>query len=102
MPNFKLPKSQTIQFVSFEIGNYVIRICFVFRISCFEFAFLFNLCVLFAFAARPVEYPFHKSVIFSFTALFHGASLVEYRLDQDRVVRPKRYSTGRVIVYPIP
>jgi len=27
---------------------------------------------------------------------------VEYRLDQGRVVRPKRYSTGRVIVYPIP
>jgi len=23
---------------------------------------------------RPVEYPFHRSVIFSFTALFHGAS----------------------------
>ncbi len=26
---------------------------------------------------------------------------VEYRLDQDRVVRPKRYSTGRYVVYPI-
>ena len=25
---------------------------------------------------------------------FHGASPVEYRLDQDRVVRPKHYSTG--------
>jgi len=47
-----------------------------------------------AFAARPVEYPFHRSVIFSFTALFHGASPVEYRLDQDRVVLPKHYSTG--------
>ncbi len=26
---------------------------------------------------RPVEYPFHRSGIFSFTALFHGASPVE-------------------------
>jgi len=58
-----------------EIGNYVIWICFEFRISCFEFAFLFNLGVL-----CPVE----------------------YRLDQDRVVRQKRYSTGRVIFFPIP
>jgi len=49
----------------------------------------------------PVEYPFHRSVIFSFTALFHGASPVEYLLDQDRVVHPKRYSTGRVIFSPI-
>ncbi len=55
-----------------------------------------------SFAARPVEYPFHRSVIFSFTALFHGASPVEYRLDHDRVVRPKHYSTGQVLVYPIP
>ena len=27
---------------------------------------------------------------------------VEYRLDQDRVVRQKRYSTGQVIFFPIP
>jgi len=38
------------------------------------------------FAARSVEYLFHRSVIFLFTALFHGASLVEYRLDRGRVV----------------
>jgi len=60
-----------------------------------------TLGVLCAFAARPVEYPFHRSVIFTFTVLFHGASPVEYRLDQDRVVRPKRYSTGQGIFYPI-
>ena len=52
-------------------------------------------------ALCPVGYPFHRSVIFSFTALFPGASPVEYRLDQDRVVCPKRYSTGRVIFSPI-
>jgi len=40
---------------------------------------IFFLGALCAFAARPVE----------------------YRLDQDQVVRPKRYSTGTVIVYPI-
>jgi hypothetical protein len=44
------------------------------------FSYFSELGVLCAFAARPVE----------------------YRLDQDRVVRPQRYSTGRVIVYPIP
>ena len=34
--------------------------------------------------------------------LFLGALCpVEYRLDQDRVVRPKRYSMGRVIFSPI-
>ncbi|MFB3122454.1 MAG: hypothetical protein ACE10H_09735, partial [Candidatus Binatia bacterium] len=38
-----------------------------------------TLGVLCAFAARPVE----------------------YRLDQDRVVRSKRYSTGGAIAYPI-
>ncbi len=54
-----------------------------------------------SFVAHPVEYPFHRSVIFSFTVLFHGTSPVESRLDQDRVVRPKRYSTGRRLVYPI-
>ncbi|MCZ6547885.1 MAG: hypothetical protein O6837_07190, partial [Deltaproteobacteria bacterium] len=54
-----------------------------------------------SFVARPVEYLFHRSVIFSVTVLLHGASPVEYRLDQDRVVRPKRYSTGRGLVYPI-
>ncbi len=58
----------------------------------------FGLLLLFVLGALcPVEYPFHRSVIFSFKALFHGASPVEYRLDQDSVVRPKRYSTGRVI-----
>ncbi|MFB3122998.1 MAG: hypothetical protein ACE10H_12515, partial [Candidatus Binatia bacterium] len=41
-----------------------------------------ELGVLCAFAARPVEYPFHRSVIFSFTALFHGARPVEYLLDR--------------------
>jgi len=56
-----------------------------------------NLGILCVFAARPVEYPFHGSVIFSFTSLLHGARPVEYRLDQDRVVRPKRYSTGLVL-----
>ena len=54
-----------------------------------------------SFVARPVEYLFHRSGIFSVTVLLHGASPVEYRLDQDRVVRPKRYSTGRGLVYPI-
>ncbi len=39
----------------------------------------FHRSVIFSFTAlfhgaRPVEYPFHRSVIFSFTALFHGAS----------------------------
>ncbi len=67
----------------------VIIICFVFRISSFEFVNLFILGVL-----CPVEYPFHRSVILSFTALFHGASPPEYRINQDRVVCPKRYSTG--------
>jgi len=52
----------------------------LFRFSDFVLLLLFVLGVLCAFAARPVE----------------------YRLDQDRVVRQKRYSTGRVIVYPIP
>jgi len=33
-----------------------------------------NLHFCLTFAARPVEYPFHRSDIFSFTALFHGAS----------------------------
>ncbi len=56
-----------------------------------------SLGVLCVFAARPVEYPFHRSVIFSFTALFHGASPVEYRLDRGQMVCPKGYSTGRVI-----
>ncbi len=68
------------------------------------FRFLdFGLLLLFVLGVLcPMEYPFHRSVIFSFTSLFHGASPVEYRLEQDRVVRPKRYSTGRVIIYPIP
>ncbi len=51
----------------------------LFRFSDFVLLLLFVLGVLCAFAARPVE----------------------YRLDQDRVVCQKRYSTGRVIVYPI-
>ncbi len=51
----------------------------LFRTSDFGFLLLFVLGVLCVFAARPVE----------------------YRLDQDRVVSPKRYSTGRVIVCPI-
>jgi len=42
-----------------------------------------------AFAARPVEYPFDRSVIFSFTTLFHGASPVEYRFG-------KQLELGRV------
>ncbi len=58
--------------------------------------------VLCAFAARPVEYSHGRGVSVVSVTLFHGASPVEYRLDQDRVVRSKRYSTGRVIVYPIP
>ncbi len=39
-----------------EIRNYVIRICFVFRISCFEFTFLFNLGALCIFA-RGIVHP---------------------------------------------
>ncbi len=53
---------------------WVFPFCFEFRISSFEFVILFILGVLCVFAARPVEYPFRRSVIFSFTALFHGAS----------------------------
>ena len=45
----------------------------------------------------PVEYSHGRGVSVVSVTLFHGASPVEYRLDQDRVVRPKRYSTGRVI-----
>ena len=41
---------------------------------------------------RGISFPQKRYL--SFTALFHGASPVEYRLDQDQVVRPKRYSTG--------
>jgi len=41
MPNFELPTPQTIQFVSFEIGNFVIRICFVFRASNLHFCLTF-------------------------------------------------------------
>ncbi len=46
-----------------------------------------------------MEYPFHKSVICSVTVLFYGASPVEYRLDQNRVVGPKRYSTGESYLF---
>ncbi len=79
----------------FRISDFVLRNSKNwFRASCFEFAFLFNLGAPYVFATRPLEYPFHKSVIFSFTVLFYGASSVEYRLDQNRVVCPKHYSTG--------
>jgi hypothetical protein len=40
--------------------------------------------------------------IFSYFSELGVLCPVEYRLDQDRVVRPKRYSTGRIIFYPIP
>ncbi len=52
------------------------------RQACKEkyFPIFSELGVLCAFAARPVE----------------------YRLDQDRVIRPKHYSTGRVVANPIP
>jgi len=74
----------------------------LFRFSDFVLLLLFVFGVLCAFAARPVEYLLDRKYIGFAVKLFHGASPVEYRLDQDRVVRPKRYSTGRVIVYPIP
>ncbi len=41
----------------------------------------------------PVEYSHNLGVSVILVTLFHGASPVEYRLDQDRVVRPKHYST---------
>ncbi|MEE9568857.1 MAG: hypothetical protein V3W37_05670, partial [Candidatus Binatia bacterium] len=47
-----------------------------------------------SFVARPVEYSHGRGVSVVLVTLFHGASPVEYRLDQDRVVCPKRYSTG--------
>ncbi len=71
----------------------------------------------------PVESSHGRGGSVALVTLFHGASPVEYLLDQDRVVLPKRYSTGenqlssnlplfselgvlcafaRVIVYPIP
>ncbi len=46
---------------------------------------------------HPTPYTLHP------TPYFHLGVLcpVEYLLDQDRVVLPKRYSTGEVIVNPI-
>jgi len=43
-----------------------------------------TLLILLLGALCPVEYHFHRSVIFSFTALFHGASPVEYRRPRSR------------------
>ncbi len=42
----------------------------------------------------PVEYSHGQGVSVTLVALFHGASPVEYRLNQDRAVRLERYSTG--------
>jgi len=66
-------------FKCFEIS--ILSFSCLFRVSDFvlRILLLFILGVLCVFAARPVE----------------------YRLDQDRVVRPKRYSTGRVIFFTI-
>ncbi len=66
-------------------------------VSNFEFLHLFVLGVL-----CPVEYSHVRGVSVALVKLFHAARPVEYRLDQDRIVRPKRYSTERVIFYPIP
>ena len=41
-----------------------------------------------------MEYSHGRGVSVVLVTLFHGASPVEYRLDHDRVVLPKRYSTG--------
>ena len=50
----------------------------------------------------PVEYSFHRSVIFSFTALFHGASPVKYRLDRKYIsFDVKLFHGARIIVSPI-
>ncbi len=50
----------------------------------------------------PMEYSHGRGVSVALVMLFHGASPVEYRLDQDRVVLPKRYSTGESDLFPIP
>ena len=73
----------------------------LFRISDFGFLGLFVFVALCAFAARPVEYSHGRGICVELVTEIHGASPVEYRLDQDRAVRLKRYSTGQVILYPI-
>ncbi len=68
--------------MSFEFVSY-----FVYRAS--------NLHFCLTFAARPVKYRHRCDTNAPAVRIFHGASPVEYRLDQDRVVHPKRYSTGQ-------
>ncbi len=46
-----------------------------------------------------MEYSHVRGVSVELVTLFHGASPVEYRLDQDRAVRLKHYSTGES--YPL-
>ncbi len=52
------------------------------RQGCKEKYFPISPNLVCAFTARPMEYPFHRSVIFSFTALSHGASPMVYLLDR--------------------
>ncbi len=61
-----------------KIRNYVIRICFGFQISRFEFAFLLNLGVL-----CPVEYFHGRGVSVAPVTVFHGAS---HRLSDSSVL----------------
>ena len=69
----------------------------LFRISDFVLLLLFVLGVL-----CPVEFSHGRGVSVALVMLFHGASPVEYRLDQNRVVLPKCYSTGESDLSPIP
>jgi len=67
-------KDSSCVFKCFEIS--ILSFPFLFRISDFEFR-ICNLIYTWRplrLRARPVDYPFHRSVIFSFTALFHRAS----------------------------
>ncbi len=66
-------------------------------VSDFGFLGLFVLGVL-----CPVEYSLSRGVSVALVMLFHGAGPVEYRLDRDRVVLPKCYSTGESDLSPIP
>jgi hypothetical protein len=76
----------TFVFLSFGfVSDFGFLLLFVLGVLCVFAArpveYPFHRSVIFSFA-RPVEYPFHRSVIFSFAALFHGASPVEYRVDR--------------------